>query len=189
MDFTYAGIGARNAPQSAKNLMGAIAYACAKHGYTLYTGAAKGADQAFAEGCIRGGGRVVLCLPWPNYEHKWIAALQEKALKTGALIEVTVIGEDPALAHLAYESVVQFHPNFNALTQGVQKLHARNYLVLYKAKQVVCWTPGGQTVGGTGQGIRLAQYHNTHITNLGNLQTYSDYWEKYNQFIHWEPPK
>lgn len=188
MKLQYAGIGARNAPQSAKNLMGAIAYACAQHGYELHTGAAKGADQAFAEGAVRGGGHVVLCLPWPKYEHKWIAALTEEARKTGALVEVTVIGEDEALTKLAYESVYEHHPNFNALTQGVQKLHARNYLILHQAKQVLCWTPGGQIVGGTGQGIRIAQGQGTHVTNLGDAQTYSEYWEKYHQFIHWDPP-
>ncbi len=49
----------------------------AEQGIVLSTGAASGADQAFAEGALSAGGKVTLWLPWSSYERTWVHRMQE----------------------------------------------------------------------------------------------------------------
>lgn len=154
----YAGIGARTTPPDIIELMRTLATAYAKKGYTLQTGAAKGADQAYAEGALYGGGRVRLYLPWPSYEQEWVSSL------VGDL-EIISLKDSDKLAHM---SVAELHPTFENLSQGVRKLHARNFLILKDAEFVSCWTPRGLEEGGTGQGLRIAERQRQQIWNLGN---------------------
>ena len=36
---------------------------------------------------------------------------------------------------------------------------------------VLCWTPGGNKLGGTATAIRIAEDHNVPVYNLGNPET------------------
>ena len=160
--MNYAGIGSRGTPTHVLDIMGRSAEALARMGYCLRTGACIGADQAFAKGALRGYGRVVLCLPWSNYEKSWIRGLHGD-------IHLEVL--DTRVHTEAVDSVKKFHPNPAALKQSVIKLHARNYLILNGVQFVICWTPNGEVTGGTGQAIRIAQSRGIKIYNLGDPNT------------------
>ncbi len=165
---TYAGIGARKTPNYIIDIMKQTARLLALDGYTCNTCAARGADQAFEEGCLAGFGQLQLFLPWGSYEKDWISTLQGK-------IDIHVLDQND---RQAMNSVQQFHPTPGALKQSVYKLHARNYNILLGSAFVVCWTPNGMVTGGTGQGIRIANSLGIHVYNLGNKQTLKAFEDK-----------
>lgn len=158
-DF-YAGIGARATPQVALDTIKHIARFLALDGYALRSGAAEGADTAFEEGCDSENGWKEIYLPWPMFRGH-----------TSPLYGVS----DEAL-----ELAKKHHPNWNSCSKYAQLFHGRNcYQVLgidlkTPAKMVVCWTPEGKVVGGTGQAIRLAQAYEIPVINLGDSATYAD---------------
>jgi hypothetical protein len=158
----YAGIGSRQTPADILDVMRKSAMILAIEGYVCNTGAALGADQAFAEGALVGGGKTNLQLPWNTYENEWINAIRQHH---GSNVITTVLSMNDKEA---YESVEKYHPAANRLSSGVVKLHARNYNIVAPAKFVICWTPEGKPNGGTGQGIKIATALNIPIYNLGN---------------------
>jgi hypothetical protein len=141
----YAGIGSRETPQDIQDLMKKTAEWLDANGWTLRTGACKGADQAFAVGTIQ---NCVLCIPWYNYEREFVIG----AATLGANVEI--LSNDNKEA---FESVKTFHPAPEKLGASIRKLHARNWMILRGAKFVICWTPDGKETGGTGQGLRIAR--------------------------------
>ena len=155
---TYAGIGARNTPAEILHIMETIGVIFASEGFELSTGAAKGADQAFANGAATTNGKVNLFLPWSTYESEWVSTLQQN-------VNVTVLDKNK---HTAAINSVKLHPAFNRLSRPVINLHARNYLIIENVDFVICYTPNGETVGGTGQGIRIANSLGKPVLNLGN---------------------
>ena len=155
---TYAGIGSRETPPKLLALMKIIGIILASKGYILNTGAAKGADQAFANGASIVKGKINIFLPWPTYESEWISTLQQN-------VNVTVLDKNK---HTAAINSVKLHPAFNRLSRPVINLHARNYLIIENVDFVICYTPNGETVGGTGQGIRIANSLGKPVLNLGN---------------------
>lgn len=159
MNNCYAGIGARKTPESILSIMREISKYLVKKNWTLNTGAAPGADQAFAEAALIVRGKVNLFLPWATYEKKWISKLRGN-------INITVF--DPERDSAAVESVYKFHPMAKSLKRSVFALHARNYLILDKARFAVLYTPRGGIVGGTGQAIRIMKEYRKNIFNLGN---------------------
>lgn len=161
----YAGIGSRETPLIILDVMQCSAQLLAIKGYTLATGDAKGADQAFAEGAVRGKGTVIHCLPWYSYEKDWRYGLA----KHSSSIKVVNIERDIA----ANKSVDKYHPAPGRLSSAVRKLHARNYLIIEGSDFVVCWTKDGKDTGGTGQGIRIAKDMNIPVYNLYNVEDYA----------------
>ena len=157
----YAGIGARNTPKYILSIMKDIGIYLAGEGWTLNTGAAKGADQSFTEGALKGKGTVNLFLPWPTYENKWVSHLHGN-------VNITVFNPEEHFS--AVQSVHNFHPAGKNLKSSVCALHARNYLILNGIKFVVCYTPNGKIVGGTGQAIRIINHRRKNLFNLGNNQ-------------------
>lgn len=144
--------------------MRAMARVLAKDKFVCNTGAALGADQAFAEGALCGDGEVELFLPWKVYEKHWIDNL------IGSYAIRILRDSDK----LAYMSVNEFHPSHEYLTAGVRKLHARNFLILQGVQFVICWTKGGAEIGGTGQAIRIVETHGIKLYNLGNPNVLKD---------------
>ena len=147
----YAGIGARVTPQPVLLEMGNIAMRLALAGYTLRSGAAAGADTAFERGCdLMRGSKVIRC--------------------------PTLYGA--ALAHAS-----RFHPNWSACSEAAQALHARNSLVIMGDKFddpvsfVVCWTESAAIIGGTGQALRIAEFHSIPVFNLAANGAANRLWE------------
>ncbi len=170
MTPSYAGIGARATPKHILDMMYTTASLLAQDGYICKTGAAIGADQAFALGAINSKGQVHLKLPWLNYEQNWIKLMNASGLVTTREIKHYDLQ--------AYKSVKRLHPKAESLSQAVIKLHARNYLIIENTQFVICWSPGGKTVGGTGQGIKIASELNIPIYNLGNTEIYNLFKER-----------
>lgn len=160
MTVRYAGIGSRDTPENVLRQMKRIASYLGKAGYTLVTGRAKGADQAFEAGATKVKASVELWVPWCGFED---APLNAGTPSTAAL-----------------EMAEKFHPKWDACSQGAKKLHARNCHQILGVKLnkpvafVVCWTKDGGATGGTGQAMRIATAHGVPIFNLFN-HDYSDF--------------
>ena len=152
----YAGIGARKTPRDVLALMTCIARRLDLAGWTLRSGGADGADQAF----VWGSEHHEIFTPWPRFN--------------GARVATRLM--NPTVKAMAIAAEV--HPNWSLLTEPVKKLHARNVHQVLGAdctspcSMVICWTPDGSTgvtsqrTGGTGQAIRIAAAHKIPIFNL-----------------------
>lgn len=159
----YAGIGSRETPADVLAVMRNLAYELSGRGWTLRSGGAPGADTAFADGAWDAyfansrRPKPEVYLPWPSFA-----------------------GIRPANARLsepqpeAFEIARRHHPAWDRLRQGGQKLHARNvHQVLgpdvtapVLSSFIICWTPGGEGGGGTGQALRIARSYDVPIFDL-----------------------
>ena len=156
---TYAGIGARETPAEVLALMRELARALGADGWVLRSGMSPGADRAFYQGALAGGGRIELFLPWPGFGADARAA-DEPA---GQVYEL----ERPLPA--ARQLAELYCAAFAELEPVQQALLARDsHQVLGRAlvqpiDAVVCWTPDGDLDGrgersaGTGQALRVAR--------------------------------
>ena len=156
----YAGIGSRSTPIPTLTDIVDLALGLSSLGYTLRSGGAQGADQAFDKGA---DGEAIIILPWDGFER----------FKHRGKIQ-TIDMEDEA----AVDSVFQFHPNAQNLSLPITRLMARNYRQVVIADDpltlvdfVVCWTPLGSGTnptreGGTGQALRIARHYGVKIFNL-----------------------
>jgi len=152
----YAGIGARATPRWVMDIMISLGIKLESDGYILRSGGAEGADSAFAD-------RVNI---------KEIFRPQQATPKS--------------LIHAE-----RFHPNWHELKDYVKKLHARNSQIIlgenlsHAVQFVICWTPNGATVGGTGQAIRVCNYYNIPVFNLADPNTL----QRFKTYLDIEPPK
>lgn len=146
MSKTYAGIGSRRTPQDVLVLMEQVAAKLRMRGFVLRSGHADGADSAFEHGAA---GVAEIFLPWPKFNGSG-----------SSLCSVS-----PAALKLASE----YHPRWAHLSQGAQKLHARNcFQVLGRdlvdpVRFVLCWHDGS---GGTMQAVRIAESRGIPVFNL-----------------------
>lgn len=154
---SYAGIGSRETPEDILLIFASIGAFLAKHGYTLRSGAAAGADQAFESGCDLYDGKKEIYIPWARFENS-----------TSSLIV-----ENP----LAFQIAASYHPRWDSLSSGAQKLQARNSHQIFgwnlddPCDFVVCWTRDGKGGGGTGQAIRIAKDKGIPIFDAGAYRT------------------
>lgn len=161
----YAGIGSRETSKEILEHFEYIAGVLANKGFTLRSGGAKGADSAFENGCDKAKGLKEIFLPWRGFENSisQLYNISEEAMKIAAT----------------------YHPYWYNLSQGAQKLQARNsYQVLgYNLNTysdfIICWTKGGKGSGGTGQAIRIAKAYNVPVFDFGGNGT----GEKLHEFV------
>jgi hypothetical protein len=150
----YAGIGSRSTPLDVIELMELVAEALAWQGWTLRSGHAPGADQAFESGA---GGSAEIYLPWPTFEHS-------------RGIEARTIIDRPSPD--AYEVAAEHHPQWQYLKRGAKALHARNSHQVLGAdlrtpvKFILCWTKLAKGEGGTGQAIRIAKANDIPVYDM-----------------------
>lgn len=150
--LAYTGVGSRRTPAPVQTLMRELARELARAGWVLRSGAAEGADSAFAAGCdAEPGALAEIYLPWRGFNGSDSARFDvcERAL---------------ALAR-------SVHPAWERLSPPAMRLHARNcYQVLGAAldapsRFLVCWTPDGcesaagrsVRTGGTATALALAE--------------------------------
>jgi hypothetical protein len=156
---TYAGIGARATPADVLELMSEVASKLAAESWTLRTGGAKGADQAFFDGASSVRGCAEVFLPWPQYNGHLEFRLGRPSRR-------------------AYEIAAKHHPAWTSCSSAVQALHARHcHQVLGDLLDdpvgfVLCYTPDGsltgntRAAGGTGQALRVARSAGVTVFNL-----------------------
>lgn len=149
----YMGVGSRSAPIEVQTDLAGIASFLARGGNVLRSGGADGSDQAFEMGCDVNDGPKEIYLPWKGFNRN-----------QSPLFNVT--REARLLSKL-------YHPKWEVMGNVARDLMGRNaYQALgldlkTPADFMVCWTPGGEEVGGTGQAIRLANHYRIPIFNLG----------------------
>lgn len=154
----YAGIGSRETPPDILELATRIARRLSVLGFTLRSGGAVGADQAFSDGAAS----QQVFLPWAGYNnlHSDYIGPSEKSKGIAKIL----------------------HPGWDYLSQGVKKLMARNTHQIMGpncdslSRFVVCYTKDGcetgydrtKMTGGTGQAIDLASRLGIPVFNLKN---------------------
>jgi hypothetical protein len=154
----YAGIGSRHTPIETQTQMIRIGKALAICGHKLRSGFAKGADMAFMSGA-------------------W--APTDSARGYDAIYTAThARGKRDWEVHARL-----FHPAWDRLSPYAQLLMARNSAIMLgpdlqkPVKCVVCWTPGGRVVGGTGQALRIAKAYGIPAFNLFDPAQEFKVWE------------
>jgi hypothetical protein len=156
----FAGIGSRATPPDICKQMTEIASVLEEKGYTLRSGNATGADQAFAKGVKE---NAEIWLPFKGFNQDFIDEHPNHTYKIISMHD----GD-------AFRSVAQFHPDPKRLTEKGFLLMMRNHRQLFgendiKSNFVICWTKDGKATGGTGQNIRAGMYHDIPILNMFNL--------------------
>lgn len=153
MSRFYAGIGPRDTAPEWLEVCERTAEALAARGWTLRTGHAPGADQAFGRGA---GEAAEVYLPWPNFEK-------------GEPLDAGKIVDQPE--RWAFGIAERYHPNWVACSAAVRRLLARNVHQLAgvfdrpHSKFVITAPFDG---GGTAQTVRLAQGWNIPVFDLGD---------------------
>lgn len=140
----------------------------AQKGWVLHTGAAQGADQAYAVGALKAGGKVYLHLPWKTYERMWVG---EARSRFPGNVRTDDVEHSPQWEK-AEASVFVFHPAAQRLQRSVILLHARNYNCIVPApEQPVDFTVAfpGPRGGGTMQGVRIAAAFDVPVVRLDQI--------------------
>jgi len=158
----YCGIGSRRTLTPILQQMFKLGYYFSTGDWCLRSGAAKGADRAFEDGCNYGNGKKDICLPWKGFsEHS---------------------SKNYVISESALKIAEQIHPLWHKLTHSVQSLHARNVHQILgvdlntPVSLVVCWTPDGCEnkkqrsieTGGTATAIVCASDRGIPVYNLFN---------------------
>lgn len=164
----YTGIGSRETPREILKLMNSIASELYRQSYTLRSGGAPGADQAFEWGvwnqapdayhAIR---QAEIYLPWKSFEE-------------GTRSPIIARLDEPQKE--AYEIAALYHPRWTYLKYGAKKLHARNVHQILGhdvtnpvlSDFVICWTQRARGSGGTGQAIRIAKAWDVKVYDLAS---------------------
>lgn len=151
----FTGVGSRSVDEEGYNLLFSASQFLSLQGYILRSGAAEGSDTAAELGVYEVNGAKEIYIPWKGFNKSTsdLIGANDKALKIAS----------------------EIHPAWGKCSKWVRLLHARNiYQVLGKTLDkpsdlLICWTPGGDTVGGTATSLRLAMKYNIPIYNFGNF--------------------
>lgn len=153
MSINYSGIGSRETPDTILTIFTRVAKYLATQDCILRSGGADGADLAFEHGCDLVPGTKEIYIPWRGFNNS----------------TSTLVVSDPK----AFELAAKYHPAYHRLSQGAQKLMARNcHQVLgltleSPADFIICYTRGGTGAGGTGQALRIAKDYNIPVFDAG----------------------
>jgi O-acetyl-ADP-ribose deacetylase (regulator of RNase III) len=155
---TFAGIGARATPEASLKKLKAVSKILAGKGFVLRSGGADGADSYCEAGADAGGGAKEIYLPWSGFNDR---------KPDGNSVFAEVGPEHEKIAE-------NYHPKWSKLKPGSRKLMARNASQMLgrdlksPSSVVLCWTKGGEPVGGTGQALRMAKDMGIESVNLGD---------------------
>lgn len=165
----YAGIGSRETPTEILNYFQILGIYFAKQGFVLRSGHAPGADINFEIGCDKVNGQKEIFLPWKGFEGS----------------NSKFIVNNPK----AFEIAEKYHPYWNNIKQGGQKLPARNtHQVLgwdlnTPSNFIICWTKNGKGSGGTGEAIRIGTAYNISIFDCGKYNNIEEIKVNLKQFL------
>lgn len=151
----YTGIGSRETPSYVLDRIRHVAGELGRRGWTLRSGGAAGADDAFEAG--HGTASTEIYLPHQNFNGR-----------------MSSFGKPTAAAHVMAQSQIPYWANIRPF---VKDLLARNmHQVLgptlnVPSAMVLCWTPGGKMQGGTRYALALAQDHGVPIFNFAHYDS------------------
>lgn len=160
----YTGVGSRAIPEHLEKSLTQAATYLEKQGYVLRSGGARGSDEAFERGVADANNKEIY-LPWGGFNQRYSEAFSK--------YDITIDIADPK-NKAAIEMAAEFHPMWNRLKDYEKKFMVRNSCQLFgqtmdkPSEFVLCWTPAGQVVGGTGQALRIAKAKGINIINFGN---------------------
>lgn len=146
----YTGIGSRKAPTWALKIAERLALSLTTYGYTLRSGGADGMDSAFESGCDLVNGKKEIYLPWKHFNDN------PSPLYT--------------LESEVFKMAEYLHPNWNNLSDGAKKLHARNIYQITGfdwenfSKFVIYYSFPDK--GGTQQALRVANEFKIRTINI-----------------------
>jgi hypothetical protein len=152
----YAGIGSRKTPADICRLMTAIAVQLAIQGWTLRSGHAKGADQAFEAGAANDA---QVFVPWASYNDDDLHLAREVSSH---------------VPEHAFEIAQCYHPAWSRCSNVAKLLHARNSQIVFgeqldtPVRFILCWHEGS---GGTMQACRIANDRGIEVFNLADATT------------------
>lgn len=153
----YAGIGPRVTPADVQAVMTDIAKQLVPTGWSLRSGHAKGADQAFERGAIN----KQIFLPWENFEGAHSNG------KDTAVVPITARCVEIAASH---------HPAWGNCTQGAQKLLCRNVPIILgptlddPVTCVITWLPEPNYRGGTTHALSIASTYGVPVFDLNQRE-------------------
>lgn len=155
-----AAIGSRKITPEQYDLFYKIGRYLSSQGYFISSGNANGTDQSFADGVNSSNPKnLLLYLPWATYNQDSIHC-ENKILK------------EPKIQW--FDLTAPFHPGWKNLSQGVKRLMARNYGIIYKADKVIALLNHNKSGGGgTGQGVRIANHLKIPVLDL-NGKSYEE---------------
>ena len=178
----YTGIGSRQTPAEIVGVMEDAAFRLARIGFTLRSGKAKGADEAFQLGAQRYHSL------FPDVIYSKVAEIYIpwKGFKGGDeltnVYDITLDSVDkrfPDQADMRWDWVKEVHGGWERLSQGARKLHERNIHQLFgenlsdaflnQSKFVLYYAPEtrkGDPKGGTATAVNLAKKSSIRTLNL-----------------------
>ena len=165
----YAGIGSRKTPRVIIEKIQYIAQVLADHGWGVRSGGARGADEVFDEFAGFRNGKREVWLPWRGYNGIHVLNYPYKTPDRGESRTYCRIAQDH---HPAWERCNQERPR----ASHPERRNHIGYLgsrgtCNNKSRAVICWTPNGKVVGGTGMGIRIAKTYEIPVFNLYDHST------------------
>lgn len=170
----FAGIGSRDCPTLIEARMAKLSKVLTYNGYTLRSGNAHGADQAFAKGVL--DNKAQIWLPWKGFNDDFQKLYPDHEYRL--VSDRCPEGESDMEA---WDSVKQFHPYYDDMESSghikfktFMDFMTRNYRQVRGYNEpdsefVICWTPNGEDVGGTAQAIRVARHYNIPVYNMFHL--------------------
>jgi hypothetical protein len=153
----YTGIGSRATPANVLVIMTDLARMLGADDWILRSGGAEGADEAFEDG-------VESCMDMEIY-------LPFKSFNNRCSVNVGYYCPEVSLANKYIAANI--HPAWDRCSSAARAMMYRNtHQILggdltVLTDMVICWTPEGAVTGGTGQALRLAEYYEVPVLNLG----------------------
>ena len=165
----YAGIGSRRTPRDIQRVMSAYAQDFAAARWTLRSGGAAGADQAFEDGAHEDD-RMEIFVPWASFGR----GKKSYRVLRGITAERAIL----------LASVV--HPRWDLCDSAARLLHARNVAQIWgedlntPVAFVLFWAPetNGIVDGGTSTAVAIARQAGIETFNLavsGTLERFEDF--------------
>lgn len=165
MNKIYTGVGSRKTPRDIESYMCSVAKRMAELGWTLRTGGADGADDAFYTGATRAKGPVELFLPWERFNG---FAVDNVPSCVRIYERPTPEAQDALPNYLDSE-------HYKRLGRAPRLLHSRNvhqvlgYSLNAPSSLVLCWAPVGEDKmpkGGTATAIKIGWRNDIVVFNL-----------------------
>lgn len=156
-------IGSRETPQEILDVMRDLILSFNENGTLIRSGGADGADHTVTQ--YAGSSNREIYLPWNGFNNLW----KNKN-------DIFLWTDSPQHKEATKMALTVYH-SINFARDSHRSFHSRNSMQVMgfnmdtPSDLIICWTPGGNTIGGTATAIKMAQAHNIPVYNLGDPVT------------------